>query len=470
MSPAQDAFASLREVADADVVAAMEARVLDAHDPALNRINVLEFAEAHGLREDEAIGAFVRAARLGLFDMAWNLLCPGCGGLLESAPSLRSVSRDEYDCALCAAGYRPTLDEMVEVSFTVNPRVRRIAAHDPDALSMVEYNRQVYWSCGVRLPEGELFDELLGRIVIGSAELPAGERAVLSLELPAEFLIVFDPVSHVAQFIDVRGERTAEDRALEVVLSTDAEATEPVVLRPGPLRLTLDNRMDRRAVPAVWIAGDDLHDLLGRRKPFLTAQRLFTNQTFRDIYGSSALDIDQRLNITSMTFLFTDLKGSTALYERIGDLAAFDLVKAHFRTLHAIVADESGAVVKTIGDAVMATFPAPHRGLAAALRMREELQGVPAGSERGGLTIKIGLHEGPCLAVTLNERLDYFGQTVNIAARVQGLAMARSIFATRPVVTDPLASELLDRSGLAPVPQECALQGISDTYTVYEIP
>jgi class 3 adenylate cyclase len=126
-------------------------------------------------------------------------------------------------------------------------------------------------------------------------------------------------------------------------------------------------------------------------------------------------------------------------------------------------------VVKTIGDAVMATFPTPERGLAAALRMREAIGHV--GDIRSGeLTVKIGLHEGPCLAVMLNDRLDYFGQTVNIAARVQGLCESRSIYATKPVVEPPQAARVLSSAGLVPIPQSTRLRGISDALTVYEIP
>src|SRR5262245_62139368 len=157
--------------------------------------------------------------------------------------------------------------------------------------------------------------------------------------------------------------------------------------------------------------------------PFVTAIRLRTTSGLRDVYGIGRIDVDQRLKLTSLTFLFTDLRGSTELYERVGDLVAFDLVKAHFQVLHEIVASEAGAVVKTIGDAVMATFPTPDRGVAAALRMREEMRRLNEAHGREDLLLKIGIHEGPCLAVNLNERQDYFGQTVNIASRVQGLAM-----------------------------------------------
>ncbi len=190
-------------------------------------------------------------------------------------------------------------------------------------------------------------------------------------------------------------------------------------------------------LPSVWIAGGALHDLLGKRKPIVTAKRILANQTFRDVYKADNLNIDQRLKITSLTFLFTDLKGSTALYERVGDLAAFDLVRAHFRALLEIIASEAGAVVKTIGDAVMATFVRPEQAIAAGLRMRKAMDAL--NEERGtqDLLVKIGIHEGACLAVMLNERQDYFGQTVNIAARVQGQASAQAINATGPVVKSP---------------------------------
>jgi class 3 adenylate cyclase len=144
-------------------------------------------------------------------------------------------------------------------------------------------------------------------------------------------------------------------------------------------------------------------------------------------------------------------------------------VKAHFQVLNDVVAQGSGAVVKTIGDAVMATFPTPDKGLSAAIQMREAMRRLNEQRRNEDLTLKIGIHEGPCLAVTLNERLDYFGQTVNIAARVQSLAQTRSIFATEPVVGHSDASRLLSETGLKAVAQQCTLRGISDSYKVYEI-
>jgi len=301
-------------------VAAIEHLVQDGSDRDLCRINVLAFAQKAGLNEERAIAAFLHAARLGIFDLSWNMLCPGCGGVLDAGTTLKTFDHDRYDCALCSAGYEPTLDEMVEVTFTVNPRVRQIAGHEPDKLTPIEYFRQVFWGSGMDLPADleDHFDEF----TVESLELPPGDKALVSLTLPAEFIIVFDPVTHGVQFIDVKGEPTKERQALTVVFNNVKAPTGTLEMRPGPLRLTLENKTNRRVLPGVWIAGHTLHDMMGKRRPFLTAKRLLTNQTFRDIYRTDTLDVDQRLKITSLTFLFTDLKGSTELYERVGDLVA----------------------------------------------------------------------------------------------------------------------------------------------------
>ena len=462
---AEALFTVLRQSTKPEPVNAIKKLIEDVPDRELCRINALAFAAEHKLDEEDVIAAFLHGARRGIFDMSWNILCPGCGGVLDSGTTLKTVNQAEYRCALCAAGYEPTLDEIVEVTFTISQRVRKIAAHDPETLPWIEYYKQVYWSSGFDLPDDERLAKLIKEVTLDTIELPAGEKVVLSLQLPEAFVIVFDPVVHMSQFIEVTGEPTRKPQSLAFVITKDHAPTGTIQMRPGPLRISLENRSNVRTLPGIWVAGNKLHDLLASRRPFLTAKRLLTNQTFRDIYRTDTLDLDQRLKITSLTFLFTDLKGSTELYERVGDLVAYDLVRAHFQVLNEIVAAERGAVVKTIGDAVMATFPTPDRAMAAALKMRGAVKDL-----KGDLLLKIGIHEGPCLAVSLNDRQDYFGRTVNIAARVQGLATSRSIFATRRVVTDSKASKLLQSNGIAATPEKRSLRGIANQFEIFEIP
>jgi class 3 adenylate cyclase len=147
--------------------------------------------------------------------------------------------------------------------------------------------------------------------------------------------------------------------------------------------------------------------------------------------------------VRRLALLFTDLQGSTALYDRIGDMKAFDLVRLHFGYLRECISRNSGALVKTIGDAVMASFVDPLDALRAALDMRAQIARFNADAGGDLIGLKIGLHAGACLAVTLNDRLDYFGQTVNIAARVQALSGADEIVVTDDVLSLPGAAELV---------------------------
>src|ERR1700692_2671891 len=215
-SEAEGLFTVLRQSVDPETVIAIERFVAEAPDRELCRINLINFAARRRLDEELVIAAFLHAARLGIFELSWNVLCPGCGGVLGASASLKTVDRDEYVCALCASGYAPTLDDMVEVTFTVSRRIRRIAAHEPDELAFFEYLRQIFWTSGANLPDN--LEQIGEEITLDTLELPAGEKAQLSLQLPAEFLIVFEPVSHAAQFLDVKGEPTRERQNRAIVL------------------------------------------------------------------------------------------------------------------------------------------------------------------------------------------------------------------------------------------------------------
>src|ERR1700694_4409239 len=283
MSEIQAQISVLKQPADPSVADAIQRLVETGADHELNRINVLDFSKRNGLDEERVISGFLHASRLGLFDLTWNVLCPGCGGVLDAHSTLKSLRHDDYHCGLCACGYEASVDEQVEVAFTVSPRVRRIAAHDPNTLPVWEYFKQVFWSSGVDLNK-ESFASLTDEVTLEALELPAGEKAVLSLQLPSEFIIVFEPVTHAAQFIDVQGEPTRARQQLSLIYNKSHPPTGSITMRPGPLRLSLDNHAGTRVLPSVFIAADALHHLIGKRQPFLTAKRMLTQQSLRDAY------------------------------------------------------------------------------------------------------------------------------------------------------------------------------------------
>ena len=159
---AESMFVLLRQTVDPASAATIEGLVAEAPDHKLVRINVVALATQQHLDEERTIAAFLHAAKIGIFDMSWNVLCPSCGSVLDSNTTLRTIRSEDYFCADCGEGYEPTLDEMVEVTFTVSPRVRRVAAHNPDQLSPLEYLRQISFGTHLDIPANfeSFFDEI----------------------------------------------------------------------------------------------------------------------------------------------------------------------------------------------------------------------------------------------------------------------------------------------------------------------
>ncbi len=201
-----------------------------------------------------------------------------------------------------------------------------------------------------------------------------------------------------------------------------------------------------------------------------TAAEVTALQVFRDLFASEALRPGEQISVGTLAVLFTDLRNSTRMYREIGDATAFGRVMNHFDILRQAIADEDGALVKTIGDAVMAVFRHPAAALRAMLRA-QQLLAVPQDGNRP-LTLKAGIHVGPCIAVTLNGRLDYFGSTVNLAARLEGQSTGDDVVISTAVYSDPEVRELLDDAdrGLAARRFEIPLKGFDeDSFELWRV-
>ena len=392
-------------------------------------------------------------------------MCPGCGGVLDTGDALKAISRAQYHCSLCTRDCEPILDELVEVTFTVNPRIRRIVAHNPDSLPIEEYVRQIYFSSAFNSPDNLL--KVIEDASLDLLELGPGERAAMSLTLSPGRHLLFDPVTHTGLRLDVDGEETRERRNLSVAFAGAQSQRNVAAIARGPA-YTLAKYLVPQDSSILWIKNEAFWRIFRSRRPYLTATRMLSNQAFRELYRAATLDPEQRFKITSLTILFTDLRGSTELYDRVGDVAAFDLVRRHFGELLSAISAEGGAVVKTIGDAVMAAFPTPDRGLRAAMAMRRAMSKINEGRGNDDLALKIGLHTGPCLAVTLDERQDYFGAAVNIASRVQGRAEPNAILATKSVFDALEDRAVLEDAGNLLTCRLLALRGVSEELEVFE--
>jgi class 3 adenylate cyclase len=200
----------------------------------------------------------------------------------------------------------------------------------------------------------------------------------------------------------------------------------------------------------------------------VTAAEVTGLQTFRDLFSREALRPDRQFSVGSLTIAFTDLRGSTRLYSEIGDAPAFGRVISHFDVLREAIVAEDGVLIKTIGDAVMAVFTRPAAAVRAMLRAQGEL--LHSSDGEVPLFLKVGIHSGACIAVTLNERLDYFGTAVNIAARAESLSTGHDLILTDAVRCDPEVEALLDEVE-APNSElfEAALKGFDDHFRLWRV-
>ena len=198
---------------------------------------------------------------------------------------------------------------------------------------------------------------------------------------------------------------------------------------------------------------------------------LIQNNVYRELMGGEVLISDQSLKIMKVTIMFTDIKGSTQMYTDLGDARAFGLVREHFRILFDTIKEFGGVPVKTIGDAVMGAFVSQTDAVNATLEAQKRLISYYAQKpENERIEVKIGVHTGPALIVTLNNKLDYFGSTINMAARIQAAARPNEV-----VISEELYNDKEIRHSILSVTktvkrQHTAFKGLDGEYNVYHIP
>jgi class 3 adenylate cyclase len=439
-----------------------------APEEALFRMSPLRFAAEAQVPENEAVDLFLRATHAGMLEFTWGVLCPGCGAFLATPAALRSLQR-ERRCQLCRI---PVFieDDNMEVAFTVAPTVRRLRFHQQETLDLRRDMLSLVFSQSREVPDWLARGS--AESFIGSVRLPAGGEGQLSVRLESGVYSLSAPMHHLFGHLHVSEEGEASSVELELREGSLLPASAP--LRAGEVTVRVHNHAGvpvrvalSRPVEAPVSSGPACDAWTPVLRPYLNGKRLVTNQTFRELFRAESIPSEGGLEFKSMTVLFTDLKGSTELYERIGDFRAWGLVREHFRVLRDIIAARGGSMVKTIGDAVMASFAEPTPALEAATAMTREVRRV--GREGVDLQLKVGLHTGPCIAVELNERLDYFGQTVNLAARVQGVASADEIAITEPVWAAPGAQDIIRAAALQASRERAVLKGVEGETTIYRL-
>jgi len=419
------------------LIAGLQRHLLTAGDLEVVRMRPFEMADRWGEDRTQVLRLFLFATKAGLLDLSWTVLCPHCRAVSAEAPALSRV-RAEAHCATCQARFAADLAASVEVRFTVNPAVR-LARHETYCIGGPANAPQivVQW----RLGPGER------------------RRAMVALRPGVVRVRCFQAAGLVPLLVT---EGAGETDAVRVSCEPDGLRVEGRRLRAGAVALEAANALDLEALLVVeretW------------REGAATAALVTSLQDFRDLFPAEAVAPGEDLGIASLAVLFTDLRSSTALYQQIGDPRAFAFVKNHFRYAMESVARHRGGVVKTMGDAVMAAFPSARDALEAAAEMQARWGEFRRGHrDYPGLCLKIGVHQGPAIAINNEGRLDYFGATINMAARVQQRAQGLDVVFTEAVRRDPEVDAYLKAANWRCEVLTVSLKGIEGEQTLYQI-
>ncbi len=409
-----------------------------APQPQLYRISPFRMADAWSLDRNDVLNAFLYGTKAGIFDLEWDIKCPSCKGPTTVSATLAELISKAH-CNYCQIDIDGGFDNAVEVTFRVNPNIRNIG--NVPFLDVMQA-----W---IHIEEPFTI----------SAD-PGGQQEVHITLTPGSYHM-YQPGFGVSRPLVVTEKQVETPRVVEYTYDGENLVRGKEWLGTGPFVLRLLNQSDERAEFEFSRAKDF---------PWVSGAMVASNQIFRDYFSAELISSDESFAVQHIVFVFTDIKGSTELYERQGDSKAYYLVKEHFKILKETVTRNNGAIVKTIGDAIMASFLVSSDATSAVFEMHNAFHEFNTEHlDLDDIVIKVGMHRGPCIAVTSNDRLDYFGRVVNIAARVQGLSGGKDIMMSKQFYEEPGIQEQVQDHGWKVKPMQATLKGVQGLYDVMHI-
>jgi class 3 adenylate cyclase len=422
----------IRQGTDSLLVKHLEDFLDCADELSVQRIRPYALADRWEVNRRTVLEMFLRATRAGILDMSWDLLCPSCRGTTEGHTNLGDV-RGNSHCDTCQIDFTVNFDHTIEVVFKPNASLRAVEFNAAFCVGSPQLQPHVVMSQSIAAL----------RSLPVSMQLEPGRYTLRASNVPGS-------VSFVA---DADGLPKSDIRVTSFGWPPEQQH---VSLQPT---LNLINATDvDQSFQLQRTAWSDQAS---------TAADVTALQVFRDLFASEVIRPGEEISIGSVTLMFTDLRDSTRLYRRIGDASAFGRVREHFDILEKSIASEGGAIVKTMGDSVMATFRHPIHALRAVWNAQTEI------AERGEpmLWLKVGMHKGPCIVVNLNDRLDYFGSTVNIAARLPTFSQGGELVFTEEINDDPEVHQFLveNRKLDALRPFTGNVKGFDEPFTMWKL-
>jgi class 3 adenylate cyclase/carbon monoxide dehydrogenase subunit G len=410
-----------RDPASLGLAPKLAAYLQQAPGVTLRGIRPLTLARQWRAAPTDTVELFLAAQHRGILAMGWDLLCPRCRGAKSRVERLHELPQGAH-CSSCNIDYTRDFTRNVELTFRPEPWFRP-------------------------LPEGEL-------CMLGQSSTPHVKlQAEVAARAHKSFTLTLAPGAYRFRTVEAGGEADADIGADGIIPQVTANGAD-ILLEPNGHadELVLRNDTDR---PLYFVVENR-----NWAQDALTGERVIAMPAFRRLCPEQLLRPGDDVEIGRVAIMFTDLQGSTKLYDDLGDATAYRLVRDHFAFLSERVQRHNGFVVKTVGDAVMAAFGDPADAVRAVLSIQDEVENFNRGRRDAGIVLKLGLHQGACIAVTVGGVLDYFGSAVNTAARLEHQCRGGEVIISQAVIADAEAREVL--AGRALTQDSATLRGLSE--------
>ena len=442
LKPAMDALAQAHP--------SHESEILDLHGWLLNsqaqerhRMNAYRVSQSTSIPVRNLIRIFLWGTQKSVFELHWQQHCPHCNMITAEYDSLSATSGESY-CKMCDVEFTVDFKERVEVTFSLHPSI--------EELEIPPY-------C---LPPKSL--KPVAQLSMAQGEIEEAEFTVA----PGVYRY-YCPITMSMGKMHVDSDSIGESELSISQLENSTFDPPEIRIPAGQVHLRAENE-------TVPISGLIIHeDRLEDPIPFesldlhLSGLEIIHYPEFREIFGNDALSQREKMTISGVAILFTDITGSTRMYEKLGDVQAYNIVRDHFQILIQSVQNHGGTIIKTIGDAVMASFISEDSAFLSIFDALERFKHYNEKKEMDQkVNLKIGIHSGPAILVNLNESLDYFGSTVNKAARIQSLAASQQIAFSEEVLQAPGTRKMLLDHGTRKLKRkQASLKGLSGSHPVY---
>ncbi len=475
-----------------DLIPHLNRHLNEGTDEEVLRMRPFALARVWGADPYEVLRLFLYATKGGILNLTWELMCPNCRVPKAEYETLADVS-SQFHCDTCGVNYNANFDQYVELRFSVHPSIREAADRiyciggphrAPHIFAQHYLEPGMKRSFSVPLgADGMRFR--VSRYNDVALLSPAPEPGKMETRESGEGKKTRKPENEL--FSNPQQSAYHSQVRREPHPPTDSVGASPSHRFGGsltlPLRLTYrdDGWHPQTLIYAPGLAWIELKNESAKTilailekvqwdADAVTAAQVTTLQEFRDLFGSEVLAPGQQVGVESLSILFTDLKGSTPLYESVGDAKAYGMVWKHFEFLIEVLQKNHGALVRTIGDAVMAVFHTPENAVSTAMEIQEQVAEFNRKNRiEPPIVIKIGVHHGPAISVNSNHILDYFGRTINIAARIQNESVGGDVVLTADLFSDPAIQDALKRFPFEVTPFRAILKGVEGEFALCRI-